>query len=49
MYKALIQPVGPFNNSKKNGKIKTPLKIKFFGWYLHRGLIPIKYNLAKQN
>ena len=36
MYKALIQPVVPVDNNKMIWKMKMPLKIKIFAWYLRR-------------
>ena len=49
MYKALIQPVVPVDNNKKIWKMKIPLKIKIFAWYLRRGVILTKDNLARRN
>jgi len=37
------------NLSKQLWKLKAPLKIKIFLWYLHRGIILTKGNLAKRN
>jgi len=49
MYKALIQPDVPVDNNKKIWKMKIPLKTKVFAWYLRRGVILTKDNLAKRN
>ena len=37
------------NLNKRIWKLKTPLKIKKFQWYLRRGVILTKDNLAKRN
>ena len=37
------------NLNKRIWKLKTPLKIKVFLWYLRRGVIFTKYNLTKWN
>jgi hypothetical protein len=37
------------NLNKRIWKLKTPLKIKVFLWYLRRGVILTKYNLTKWN
>jgi hypothetical protein len=49
MYTALIQPVEPVSNNKLIWKMKIPLKTKVFAWYLRRGVILTKDNLAKRN
>jgi hypothetical protein len=49
MYNALIHPLIPVENNKIIWKMKIPLKTKVFGWYLRRGVILIKDNLAKWN
>jgi hypothetical protein len=49
MYKALIQPVIPVLDNKSIWKMKIPLKTKVFAWYLRRGVILTKDNLAKRN
>ena len=49
MYKALIHPNMPVGNNKKIWKMKIPLKNKVFAWYLRRGVILTKDNLAKRN
>jgi hypothetical protein len=47
-YLALIHLDVP-NLNKRLWNLKTPLKIKIFLWYLQRGVILTKDNLAKQN
>jgi hypothetical protein len=47
-YLALIQNDVP-NLNKRLWKLKTPLKIKIFLWYLRRGIVLTKDNLAKRN
>ena len=47
-YLALIHQDIPYLN-KLIWKTKTPLKIKIFMWYLRRGVILTKDNLAKHN
>jgi hypothetical protein len=49
MYRALIQSVEPVLNNKLIWKMKIPLKTKVFTWYLRRGVILTKDNLAKRN
>src|SRR6187551_4021419 len=50
MYMALITPnIAPVNHNKKIWKLKVPLKIKIFMWYLKRGVILTKDNLARRN
>jgi hypothetical protein len=51
MYIALIQPDVPIDKSDndKLWKLKLPLRVKVFGWYLQKGVIFIKDNLARQN
>jgi hypothetical protein len=51
MYNALILPDVPINKISNNKlwKFKIPLRIKVFGWYLHKGGVLTKDNLAKQN
>jgi hypothetical protein len=49
MYKALIQPIEPVSSNKLIWKMKIPLKTKVFAWYLRRGVILTKDNLAKRN
>jgi hypothetical protein len=40
-------PIDKHNN--KLWKLKTPIRIKVFGWYLHMGVILTKDKLAKQH
>ena len=47
-YLGLIYQNTP-NNNKKIWKLRAPLKIKIFLWYLSRGVILTKDNLAKRN
>jgi hypothetical protein len=47
-YLALIHSDVP-NLDKRLWKLKAPLKIKIFLWYLRRGVILTKDNLAKRN
>jgi hypothetical protein len=49
LYNAIIQPEIPVDKNKKIWKMKIPLKIKIFGWYLCRGVIQTKDNLVKRN
>jgi hypothetical protein len=49
MYKALIQPIQPVFNNKLIWKLRIPLKTNVFAWYLRRGVILTKDNLAKHN
>jgi hypothetical protein len=51
MYNALIQPDLPSDKISNNKlwRLKIPLRIKVFGWYLRKGVILTKDNLAKQN
>jgi hypothetical protein len=51
MYNALIQPDVPIDKITHNKlwKLKIPLRIKVFGWYLRKGVILTKDNLAKRN
>ena len=48
MYKDLMQDSRVLENLI-SWKIKVPLKIKFFLWYLKKGVILTKDNLAKRN
>ena len=48
MYRVLIQSVVPVDSNKKIWKMKIPLKTKVFAWYLRRGVILTKDNLAKR-
>jgi hypothetical protein len=49
LYNAIIWPEIPVDKNKKIWKMKIPLKIKKFAWYLRRGVILTKDNLAKRN
>jgi hypothetical protein len=51
MYNALIQPDLPIDKNSNNRlwKLRLPLRIKVFGWYLRKGVILTKDNLGKQN
>jgi hypothetical protein len=51
MYNALIQPDLPSDKISNNKlwKLKIPLGIKVFRWYLRKGVILTKDNLAKRN
>jgi hypothetical protein len=49
MYRVLIHPGMPFDNNNKNRKMKIPLKIKIFAWFLRRGVILTKDTLVKRN
>jgi hypothetical protein len=49
MYRALIQTLELVVKTKKILKMKIPLKIKVFAWYLRHGAILTKDNLAKRN
>ena len=48
MYRALINKGHVFHN-KIIWKLKLPLKIKIFLWYLVKGVVLTKDNLAKRN
>jgi len=48
MYLYLIDTQTPFRH-RKIWKIKIPLKIKIFLWFLQRGVVLTKDNLAKKN
>jgi hypothetical protein len=47
-YQALINLDVP-NLNKRLWKLKAPLKVKFFLWYLRKGVLLTKDNLAKRN
>ena len=50
MYKALLHSEIPtYENNKNIWKMKTPLKVKIFAWYLRRSVILTKDNLLKRN
>jgi hypothetical protein len=48
MYSYLINTSPPVQH-KKIWKLNIPLKIKIFLWYLQKGVIPTKDNLARKN
>jgi hypothetical protein len=48
MYLNLLNQHAPFHH-KFIWKLKIPLKIKIFFWYLQRGIILTKVNLARKN
>ena len=48
-YNAILLSDLPVDSNKKIWKMKIPLKIKIFGWYLRRGVILTKDNLVKRN
>jgi hypothetical protein len=47
MYNDLVMRTG-FHFSCCTWKVKIPLKIKIFFWYIRKGLILTKNNLAKR-
>jgi hypothetical protein len=49
MYNALILPDVSIDKTSDNKlwKLKIPLRIKIFGWYLRKGVVLMKDNLAK--
>ena len=49
MYRALTHSEVPTSNNKKIWKSKIPLKVKIFMWYLRRGVVLTKDNLARRN
>ena len=49
MYRALIHSDIPVNSNKKIWKMKIPLKLKFFAWYLRKVVILTNDNLIKRN
>ena len=49
MYRALMHSEVPVSNNKKIWKSKIPLKVKIFMWYLRRGVVLTKDNLARRN
>ena len=50
MYKALLHSDIPLNENSKNiWKMKVPLKVKIFAWYLRRGVVLTKDNLLRCN
>jgi hypothetical protein len=48
-YRAMILPLQSVYSNKSIWKMKIPLKTKVFAWYLRRGVILTKDNLAKRN
>jgi hypothetical protein len=48
MYKDIMRREG-IPRSCFNWKVKLPLKIKIFLWYLNRGVVLTKDNLVKRN
>ena len=48
MYSDFIN-TGPISRSIHIPKIKVPLKIKVFMWFVHKGVILTKDNLAKHS
>ena len=49
MYRAMINSDVPVDNNKKIWKLRIPLKLKIFAWYLRKGVILTKDNLVKRN
>jgi hypothetical protein len=51
MYNALILPDVPIDKISNNKlwNFKITLRIKVFGWYLHKGVVLTKDSLAKWN
>jgi hypothetical protein len=49
MYKALLHSEAPIHKNKHIWKMKIPLRIKVFAWYLRRGVILTKDNLVRGN
>ena len=49
MYHALTHSVVPVDNNKKIWMSKIPLKVKIFMWYLRKGVVLTKDNLARHN
>lgn len=49
MYRALTHSGVPVSNNKNIWKSKIPLKVKIFMWYLRRGVVLTKDNLARRN
>jgi hypothetical protein len=47
MYRALIHTEMSVDNNNKIWKMKVPLKIKIFAWYIRKGVVLTKDNLAK--
>ena len=49
MYRALVHHVVPVDIIKKIWKMKIPLKLKIFAWYVRKRVILTKDNLVKRN
>jgi hypothetical protein len=49
MYKVLLHSEEPIHKNKHTWKMKIPLQIKVFAWYLCRGVILTKDNLVRRN
>src|SRR5438105_208673 len=49
MYRALIHSAVSVDNNKNIWNMKVPLKVRIFTWYLRKGVLLTKDNLAKQN
>jgi hypothetical protein len=49
LYNMILQTDLPVDNNNKIWKMEILLKTKIFAWYLHRGVILTKDNLAKRN
>jgi hypothetical protein len=49
LYKAILHTDIPTRRNKSLWKMKIPLKIKVFTWYLRRGVILTKDNLLRRN
>lgn len=49
MYRALLHLEIPMDNNKLIWKSKMPLKVMIFMWYLRRGVVLTKDNLARRN
>jgi hypothetical protein len=49
MYKVLLHSEAPIHKNKYTWKMKIPLRIKVFAWYLRRGVILTKDNLVRRN
>ena len=50
LYKALLHSEIPtYENNKNIWKMKVPLKVKIFAWYLRRGVVLTKDNLLRRN
>ena len=48
MYDALVHNAVPSDN-RKLWKLKIPLKVKIFLWFLNKGVILTRDNLARRN